>query len=132
MGSSVTYHLYSSSTSSGAVTATLTVLRDGILRAVVGTLVGTTGAGVGYALCGASHNPGGQVFQNTNDPVRQPILASATWSGSGANATYSYTTPYVTCNRRVKAGDVFGCEQTLGGTAAASLIQRWDFIVEEA
>lgn len=98
----------------------------------MGWVLGTAGAATGYALCGASHNAGGQLFQTTNDPVRQPIVATLGWAATSPNLNYNFTSGWVPTNRRVKAGDTFSCEQTLGGTAAAALIQRWDFYVEEA
>lgn len=132
MGQTVCYQLYTSSTTSGAVVGTLTVLRDGILRGLTGNVNGTAGAGTGYALLAATHNAGGVVFANQNDPVRQPILASLGWSNSSNSMNYNYSTGFVPVNRRVKAGDTLNCEQTLGGTAAAAMIQRWNFFVEEA
>jgi hypothetical protein len=98
----------------------------------MGVVNGTAGAATGYALCSATFNPGGQVFGTTNDPVRQPLLAHLNWAGITASGNISFSTGFIPSNRRVKAGDVFACEQTLGGTAAASLIQRWLFFVEEA
>lgn len=132
MGNTVCYQIFASSTGSGQYIANLTILRDGVIRAVCAHVNATSGVATGYALHSLTYNAGGVVADNVNDPSRQILLAALSSSSTAANVNISQNGPQTAVNKRVKVGDLVAASQTFGGTAYAACITRWLIWVEEA